>query len=112
MIENSEGKMCKARCKHCKAQLFANPSDGTKHLWNHLKNTHSSKSKNPIGQMMLACEQKSMDLKNFTFSQTVSRQALTKMILLHEYPFTLVEQRDFREFVGTLQPNFTNYIEK
>ena len=42
----------------------------------------------------------------FRFDQKKSREALAKMLLLHDHPFNVVEQRGFKEFCATLRPEF------
>ena len=59
---------------------------------------------------MLVKEQKKVDgsssyLSNYTFSPENSRNDLAEMIIVHEYPLTMVEHHG-RKFVGGLQPLF------
>ena len=45
-------------------------------------------------------------LKEWRFSQDVSRRELDRMISLHGMPFSVVEYDGFRRFVSTLNPAF------
>lgn len=40
------------------------------------------------------------------FDQDVARKALYSMIILHEYPLSIVDHHGFRKFVSALQPLF------
>ncbi|KMZ59412.1 hypothetical protein ZOSMA_691G00010 [Zostera marina] len=91
-----------ARRKHCKKDFCGKPRNGTSHL----KSKHPTKVKNPIGQMFIAANYNTKDVKNFKFSQDFSRLCLTKMIILHENPFSIVDHVGFREFVASLHPQF------
>ncbi|KAI7935352.1 hypothetical protein MJO28_016223 [Puccinia striiformis f. sp. tritici] len=42
----------------------------------------------------------------WVFSQKASRELLTRMIIAHKHPFTLIEQPLFRAFVASSQPKF------
>jgi hypothetical protein len=46
------------------------------------------------------------DKNEWKFSPEVSRDLLAKMIIVHEYPFRIVEHAIFQKFVGSLQPEF------
>jgi len=49
---------------------------------------------------------KSEDPKDHYFDQEKSRLELVKMIILHEYPLSIVSHIGFRSFVSSLQPQF------
>lgn len=100
-----------ARCKHCRGKFVAKTSDGTNHLLKHIKRKHISllKDDNAISQMFLAIDNNTTMLKNFKYDPATSRHALISMMLLHEYPFNMVEDYGFKKFVGTLQPQFTMF---
>ncbi|KMZ60030.1 hypothetical protein ZOSMA_61G00010 [Zostera marina] len=94
------------RCKYCKKDFCDKPSDSTNHHLALLKSKHPTKVKNPIGQMFIAANNNTKDVKNFKFSQEFSRLCLTKMIILHENPYSIVDHVGFREFVSSLNPQF------
>jgi len=43
---------------------------------------------------------------NYTFDPEVARKKLVAMIILHEYPLSMVDHTGFRRFVSALQPLF------
>ncbi|KAJ9552983.1 hypothetical protein OSB04_017028 [Centaurea solstitialis] len=45
-------------------------------------------------------------ISNYTFNADQSRKNLVEMIIIHEYPLSIVEHFGFRKFVGGLQPLF------
>ena len=47
-----------------------------------------------------------MDLNAYQFDRVKERNNLARMVILHEYPLSMVDHIAFREFVGSLQPLF------
>ena len=47
-----------------------------------------------------------MSLNPYQFDQVKVRSNIARMVILHEYPLSMVEHIGFREFVGSLQPMF------
>jgi hypothetical protein len=47
-----------------------------------------------------------ISVENYTFDQEIARKELGSMIVLHEYPLTMVDHVGFRRFVAALQPLF------
>ena len=47
-----------------------------------------------------------MSLNTYQFDQNIVRNNLASMIILHEYPLSIVDHNGFREFVKSLQPLF------
>ena len=45
-------------------------------------------------------------LGNYVFNQEIARCAFRHMIVLHEYPLSIVDHVGFKEFCATLQPLF------
>jgi hypothetical protein len=41
------------------------------------------------------------------FSQDATRKALVRMIIKHEYPFSMVEHKGFIDFMQVAQPKFS-----
>ena len=44
-----------------------------------------------------------VSVENYTFDQETARKELSAMIILHEYPLSMVDHVGFRRFVGALQ---------
>jgi len=44
---------------------------------------------------------------SYAFNQAIARRAVTKMIILHEYPLAMVEHIGFKEFCAAMQPLFS-----
>jgi hypothetical protein len=51
-------------------------------------------------------EKGTVAVENYVFDQEVARRALYSMIVLHEYPLSIVDHHGFRKFVSALQPLF------
>ena len=47
-----------------------------------------------------------MSLNAYQFDQNIVRNNLASMIILHEYPLSIVDHNGFREFVKSLQRLF------
>ena len=47
-----------------------------------------------------------MSLNNYQFDQARVRNKLARMVILHEYPLSMVDRIGFREFVTNFQPMF------
>ena len=45
-------------------------------------------------------------LETYTFDPEIARRKLARMIILHEYPLSIVEHVGFRDFSQSLQPLF------
>ena len=103
-----EGKI-KAQCHHCGKLYLGDPSQGTTHLRNHLARCPQMKFKD-IRQQVLIKQQNKVDgtvsLNNYQFDQARVRNKLARMVILHEYPLSMVDHIGFREFVTDLQPMF------
>ncbi|KAL4190409.1 hypothetical protein AMTRI_Chr07g75500 [Amborella trichopoda] len=104
----SEDGSVKAACKHCHRNLVGSSAHGTSHLKRHLgrcaKRVHIGSGQ----QLVVTCIKKGeASSVNFKFDQGRSRYDLAKMILLHEYPSSMVEHTTFRTFVRNLQPLFS-----
>ena len=44
-----------------------------------------------------------MQIGGFTFDQDISREKLTRVIILHKYPLSIVDCAGFRDFASSLQ---------
>ncbi|XP_042467437.1 zinc finger BED domain-containing protein DAYSLEEPER-like [Zingiber officinale] len=92
-----EGKW-KAVCNDCKKSLGGETKNGTKHLLNHMKTCLHKKQKT-IQQSLLQ-PTKSNDgttqLGTYHFNQDQARAELANIIILHEYPLSMVDHVGFR----------------
>ncbi|XP_068653616.1 zinc finger BED domain-containing protein RICESLEEPER 1-like isoform X1 [Aristolochia californica] len=114
--EKNEDGTCVARCKHCKKPLNGASKSGTTHLRKHLDACPSYKmlkdSLPDESQLLLEAGDvdKDKDVSSspdhFKFDPEVSRLDLARMIILHEYPFSLVHHVGFKTFLENLQPYF------
>lgn len=105
-----------AMCRHCKKSLVGGSKSGTTHLRNHLKYClpyeRVSKNQLDVGQLLLQLgdakkeEGETIGTLSYKFDQELSQHELARMIILHEYPFSIVEHAGFRSFVCSLQPLF------
>uniref|UniRef100_A0A803MY82 BED-type domain-containing protein n=1 Tax=Chenopodium quinoa TaxID=63459 RepID=A0A803MY82_CHEQI len=100
----------KARCLHCNHLFSGNSKNGTSHLKYHIELRCTKKHiKVDIRQKILSINRRqdsSVRLENHVFSQEESRRELSNMVILHEYPLSIVEHIGFRRFVHSLNPNF------
>ncbi|KAM0912808.1 hypothetical protein ACQ4PT_012606 [Festuca glaucescens] len=103
----------KARCNYCHKDLTTGPKAGTKHLADHLKICTLKKLKTKGGNtmsqsslMMNAQEDGNVSVESYTFDQEVARRELGNMLVLHDYPLSIVDHAAFRKFVHALQPLF------
>ena len=97
-----------AICKHCNSILKAGSKNGTKHLHVHLDRCIKRKNVD-IKQQLLEVERRgcgTVQIGGFTFDQNISREKLARAIILHEYPFSIVDHVTFKDFASSLQPLF------
>ncbi|KAG6497069.1 hypothetical protein ZIOFF_044955 [Zingiber officinale] len=99
--------MDKAICNYCEKPLSGNSKHGTTHLREHFK-ICPRRTVSDIRQKILIKEKNKGDfvIKGFQFDQEASRCMLAEMIILHEYPLTIVEHHGFRKLLASLQPLF------
>ncbi|KAK2410552.1 zinc finger BED domain-containing protein RICESLEEPER [Trifolium repens] len=101
----------KARCKYCKKFLGGKSTNGTKHLLHHMdrclhKKIHDNKTKK--GQTFLVPKnlQGKQEIGVGTYNAENSRKEFACVIIMHEYPLSIVEHTGFERFVSSLQPVF------
>lgn len=102
----------KAKCMHCSKKLSGATKNGTSHLRDHLKTCTLKRIK--MGNKVLvqphlrfgSIEAGKMAVENYTFDPDTAKDELANMIILHEYPLSMVDHVGFRRFVGALQPQF------
>jgi len=102
------GVVTKGQCVHCNAEISAKRGARTSAMSTHLKRCKVRKSvmniENQLKSTVMSPE--GVALKEWRFSQDVSRRELGRMISLHGMPFSVVEYDGFRRFVSTLNPAF------
>jgi len=104
----------KAQCKWCDKQLGGKSKNGTKHLHDHLrictlkkiKLNNQNKTLSQSALRFSSQEGGKISVENYTFDPEVARRELAAMIVLHEYPLSMVDHAGFRRFVSALQPLF------
>ena len=103
----------KAQCLHSHKQLGGKSTNGTRHLHDHLKICTLKKIKlkgqqKTLEQSALRFGSKGgkISVENYTFDPEIARKELAAIIVLHEYPLSIVDHAGFRRFVSALQPLF------
>lgn len=99
----------KAKCIHCGNWLSGDTRNGTSHLKSHLGSCVYKKRKDGKVQSSLrfaSSEKGQVSVENYVFDPEIARKGLYSMIILHEYPLSIVDHVGFREFVSALQPLF------
>ncbi|KAK9689502.1 hypothetical protein RND81_09G063400 [Saponaria officinalis] len=103
-----------ARCKSCKIWYTAASGSGTSHLNDHWRQRCTKRHCNlEVGQQTLQFksggngETKTASVTaSKIIKQDVARAKLLKMIIVHEYPLSVVDHVCFRDFVQYLNPDF------
>ncbi|CAL9022683.1 unnamed protein product [Prunus brigantina] len=102
------GDVWKVVCNNCGKKLLAGSKNGTTHLHDCFKICPLRKQRD-IKQSLLH-PTKSNDggvkLGTYNFDQQNARKELACMIILHEYPMSMVEHVGFRRYSMALQPLF------
>ena len=103
----------KAKCNWCHKTLTAGSRNGTKHLKLHLQSCTLRKLKTKDGKTLHRASLKVMaendgkvSMESYTFNQEYARAELGNMLVLHDYPLSMVDHVGFRRFVAALQPLF------
>ncbi|PKA59124.1 Putative AC transposase [Apostasia shenzhenica] len=104
-----------AICNHCCKKFTANSRSGTTHLRNHLNSCLSTTRTDgrKRGRKPRAALKSPVTVgddrdgqKGSQFDQELSRMDLSRMIILHRYPFSIVHHHGFQAFIRNLQPRF------
>ncbi|CAN1247643.1 Zinc finger BED domain-containing protein DAYSLEEPER [Linum perenne] len=98
----------KARCKYCRKLLSGDSNSGTSHLRNHhrtclQKKIHDGQQR-VLGANYLPKGKAQMIATEYNYE--VSKKLLCSMILLHEYPLSIVDHIGFKRYSCSLQPLF------
>ncbi|XP_051120954.1 zinc finger BED domain-containing protein DAYSLEEPER-like [Andrographis paniculata] len=104
--------MIYAECNYCKARLKAPSGYGTTNLKKHFEKVCKKRPrKMDIRQSVMMMGSKKLGggqaLETHVFNQEDSRHDLATMVILHDYPLTMVDHIGFRRFLGNLQPCFS-----
>lgn len=107
----------RAKCKYCPSLLSCNGGNGTSHLLKHSKKTCPGKHLRVgvSGQTQLRVKTEAdgsttLELKEKgkekEFDQDFSRRELVKMVVIHEYPLSIVDHIGFRSYSRSLNSSF------
>jgi hypothetical protein len=97
----------RAKCNYCSKALSGMTSNGTGHLHDHLKVCQLRKIMMAQPQLRFgATAAGAISVENYTFDQDTPRKALATVIILHEYPLSMVDHIGFRTFCSALPPLF------
>jgi hypothetical protein len=106
----------KGICNYCHKPLSAGSKSGTTHLREHLKictqrmikmNSSGAKTMSQSSLRMTAQADGKVNVEKYTFDQETAREELGNMMVLHDYPLSMVDHAGFRRFVHAVQPLFT-----
>ncbi|KAF1898590.1 hypothetical protein Lal_00023593 [Lupinus albus] len=84
----------KAVCNYCHAKLLGESKQGTSHLHKHF-NICPQRTTRDIRQCLLKIEKQGKNkllVDSYIFNQDASRMKLAKMIILHEYPLSMIDE--------------------
>lgn len=104
-VDGKRVKVQWATCNHCTFKRERNSRNGTSLFLNHLK-THNLSS----GQQQLKVGKNattsSSPIEPYRYDQEASLRKFYLAIIMHEYPFNIVEHEYFIEFIKSLRPSF------
>ncbi|KAG8369152.1 hypothetical protein BUALT_Bualt15G0121600 [Buddleja alternifolia] len=99
------------KSKYCKIHLKAPPGFGTTGLFKHYQKACKKRPRGlDIRQSLIKTSKKvngAEELTTHIFSQEYTRSELARMVILHDYPLSIVEHVGFRRYSASLQPSFT-----
>jgi len=98
----------KAICNYCAKSLLGDAKQGASHLRSHFK-SYKLQTAWDIRQSFLKTYKEGGEtvvVGNYVFNQQTTRYALCKMIILYEYPISMVDHIGFKEFCDDVQPLF------
>ncbi|CAN1752758.1 Putative AC transposase [Linum perenne] len=98
----------KARCKYCRKLLSGESNSGTSHIRNHIrtcihKKIHDGQQK-VFGPNFVTKGKAQLVATEYNYE--VAKKMLCSMILIHEYPLSIVGHLGFKRFCCALQPLF------
>jgi len=98
----------KAICNYSTKSLLGDTKHNTSHLRSHFKSCKLRTTRD-IRQSFLKTHKdggETVVVGNYVFNQQTTRDALRKIIILHEYPMSMVDHIGFKEFCDVVQPLF------
>ncbi|XP_078434697.1 zinc finger BED domain-containing protein RICESLEEPER 2-like [Wolffia australiana] len=108
--EQREDGSLVAICNHCKKQMAGGSRSGTTHLKKHLGKCllyqRSKRRRGDVGPAQSKWGDTELHVGTLSLDQELVEQDLAHMVILHEYPFSIVNHVGFRDFVRDLQPQF------
>ncbi|KAL6530013.1 hypothetical protein OROMI_028658 [Orobanche minor] len=95
-------------CNYCSAKLRGDSGAGTSHLNSHYETKHHSKGQTSITQTLLASNfnKDNPKLASTNFCHDGAKKELANMIIMHEYPLSMVDHVGFKRYSSYLQPLF------
>ncbi|MQL89083.1 hypothetical protein Taro_021660 [Colocasia esculenta] len=103
-VTNEDGSVV-AICHYCQKHLVGNSSSGTKHLNNHVIHCPEAQAlKKSRGETEPIVGGGEFENPPFVFDNEKSREDFAKMVILHQYPFAMIEHAIFRPFLKNVQP--------
>lgn len=97
-----------AKCKKCPHKARAETSRGTKALWNHVGFKHAVKQDQQ--QLQLGNDEggeNSAVVETYRYDAEASLRKFYLALVMHEYPFVMVEHEYFVDFIKYLRPDFS-----
>ncbi|WVZ98201.1 hypothetical protein U9M48_043670 [Paspalum notatum var. saurae] len=100
-----DGEIVHAKCVHCHDYLIGKQGIGTSHIKKHLEQCKlRAKLTDLVDKMHAGGKPADIDLlDNWVYGSDMARRALVRMIVLHEFPFSIVE---YKRFVSSFNPLF------
>jgi hypothetical protein len=102
-VEQTDGSIVKqkwAKCKKCAHKAKVDSSNGTKAFSNHLKLRHKILK----GQQHLT--QNGDTISTYKYDENFSVRLLYYAIIMHEYPFSIIQHKYLMKFIKSLRPSF------
>uniref|UniRef100_A0A5B6YZU5 BED-type domain-containing protein n=2 Tax=Davidia involucrata TaxID=16924 RepID=A0A5B6YZU5_DAVIN len=104
-----------AVCNICNLKLKATSENGTKTLYEHLGRCKKQRSMDARQQHFQANQRRNdgqVEYRTLVFDQEASCHELASMIILHDYPLSIVNHIGFQRFLSSLQPMFKMVSQK
>ncbi|CAA0839907.1 Unknown protein [Striga hermonthica] len=110
-VNGKQEQQCWAKCnfKGCKNKTSKHRAEsnfGTTAFWTHLANYHSIKK----GQQQLTTKNNNetgiVTVQPYKYDQEASLRKFYEAMIVHEYPFNMVEHEFFQEWVKSMRPNY------
>lgn len=93
------------KCNYCSYETKHNSKNGTSVYFSHTKSQHSTVA----GQQLLKVETDGScvtSVEPYRYDQEASLRKFYLAIIMHEYPFNIVDHEYFVEFIKSLRPSF------